>query len=299
MEEHFGKKPEVLFSEALLKYAKVHKRDHSKHFMEKTRYRLKMLSEWFGEFNLSEITLAVVQEYMDERLANVSLATVQKDVSTLRAILNKAYREDFLDKAPKFPKFKTLKPRDRWLTSEEEERLVRSASSHLVPLIIFAVETGGRLSELLGLDWHNVDLPNKRVIFRKTKNDEDRTVRLSDRACAVLAGFVSMEDGPVFTYKGRAIKRVKTSFDNARKKAGLDDVRFHDLRHTFVSRLVQGGVQLYDVMHLTGHKSLDMVQRYAHLAPNYQDGAIRVLNDRWHNLGTVDLSCVDGERLSA
>ena len=68
----------------------------------------------------------------------------------------------------------------------------------------------------------------------------------------------------------------------------MDDVRFHDLRHTFASRLVQGGVPLYNVMQLMGHKSLEMVQRYAHLAPDYQEGAVQVLNRLGHNLGTVD-----------
>jgi len=64
----------------------------------------------------------------------------------------------------------------------------------------------------------------------------------------------------------------------AREKSGIEDLRFHDLRHTFASRLVQGGVPLYNVMHLTGHKSLEMVQRYAHLAPDFQEGAIAVLD---------------------
>ena len=70
---------------------------------------------------------------------------------------------------------------------------------------------------------------------------------------------------------------MDTSFNKARKDAGLEDVRFHDLRHTFASRLVQGGVPLYDVMHLTGHKSLDMVQRYAHLAPEHKAAAVNLI----------------------
>ena len=287
MEQHFGKVPEVPFSEVLLAYAKVHKRDHPKHFWEKTRYRLKLLSEWFGDTNISEITLGAVQEFMDERLSKVSLATVQKDVSTLRAILNKAHREELSATPPRFPKFKALKPRDRWLTNEEEERLVAGAADHLVPLIRFAVDTGGRRAELLGLDWRQVDLARKRVVFLNTKNGEDRTVRLCDRACAVLASLGPKEAGPVFKYKGKAIRSVRTSFIAARKAAGLDDVRFHDLRHTFASRLVQAGVPLYDVGQLMGHKSLEMVRRYAHLAPDYQERAIQALNQFGHKMGTA------------
>jgi integrase len=69
----------------------------------------------------------------------------------------------------------------------------------------------------------------------------------------------------VFTFHGKEMRSVQTSFTVAKREAGLEDFRFHDLRHTFASRLVQQGVSLYEVMHLTGHKSFQMVQRYAHL----------------------------------
>ena len=81
---------------------------------------------------------------------------------------------------------------------------------------------------------------------------------------------------------------MKTTFDKARQKTGLNDFRFHDLRHTFASRLVQKGVPIYEVMHLKGYKSLVMVQRYAHLVPDYQSRAIAALNDFGRNIGTVD-----------
>ncbi len=96
-----------------------------------------------------------------------------------------------------------------------------------------------------------------------------------------------MEAGPVFTFRGKMMRTVQTGFTKARDRAGLQDVRFHDLRHTFASRLVQGGVPLYDVMELMGYKSLEMVQRYTHLEPTYQDKAIQALNDHWHKSGTI------------
>jgi len=117
------------------------------------------------------------------------------------------------------------------------------------------------------------------VTFIDTKNGEDRTVRLTDRAKKVLADLGPKENGPVFTYQGKAIESVKTSFDKAKELAGIEGLRFHDLRHTFASRLVQNGVSLYEVMHLTGHKGFSMVQRYAHLAPDFQTQAIDKLND--------------------
>ena len=97
--------------------------------------------------------------------------------------------------------------------------------------------------------------------FLDSKNGEDRTVRLCDRVCAILASLGPKEAGSVFTFWGKAVGSIQTAFGKAREKAGLQDVRFYDLRHTFVSRLVQGGVPLYDVKHLMGHKTLEMVRR--------------------------------------
>lgn len=299
MEQHFGKIPEVPFKQAFLNYAKAQRRDHPKHFRDKTRYRLKGIFECFGQYNLSEITPHIIRRFYDARRDVVSEGTAQKDLSTLKALLNRAREDGLLAAAPHFPKMKTLKPRNRYLTFEEEERLVSAAAAHLRPLIRLAVDTGGRRSSLLALDWRQVDLANRRITFVDTKNGSDQTVRLCDRACAVLASIGPKAEGPVFTYNGEPIKSIKTAFNYARDKAGLPDVRFHDLRHTFASRLVQGGVSLYEVMHMTGHKSLAMVQRYAHLAPDYQAGAIEVLNRYGHSLGTVDIYRKDGCRLSA
>jgi integrase len=203
-----------------------------------------------------------------------------KDVAYIKAAINMARREELTDFVPNFPRIKPSRPRNRWLTFDEEERLVQAAAPHLKPIIRFAVDTGGRRSELLKLDWRYVDLDNRRVTFIQTKNGEDRTVRLCKRACETLAALSPKDSGPVFTYNGKALKDFKSSFDKARVKARIEDFRFHDLRHTFASRLVQGGVPLYNVMHLTGHKSLEMVQRYAHLAPEFQEAAIAVLDQR-------------------
>lgn len=288
LENHFGKKPEIAFSEVLLRYAKGLKRKNPDQFMDKNRYRIKFLADRFRDCNVSDLTYRTIQEFVDERLESVSSGTVLKDVAYIKAAINKARREELTDFVPNFPRIKPSQPRNRWLTYEEEDRLVKAAAPHLKPIIRFAVDTGGRRSELLRLDWRYVDMANRRVTFVKTKNGEDRTVRLCERACETLAALGPKDTGPVFTYGGKALTGFKSSFDRAREKAGIEDFRFHDLRHTFASRLVQGGVPLYNVMHLTGHKSLEMVQRYAHLAPEYQEAAIAVLDQ--HRNVTPELS---------
>jgi len=287
LEDHFGKKPELPFSDALLRYAKAQKRDHPRHFMTKTRYRLKFLADRFEGWNVSDFKFRAVQDFVDERLDVVSSGSVARDVAVIKAILNKARREELTDFVPNFPRVKGSKPRTRWLTVDEETRLVAEAAPHLKHLIYFAADTGGRKSELLSLDWRNVDLVQKRLTFRDTKNGEDRSIRLCVRAEKTLLALGPKKDGPVFTFNGKAIKCTKNGFDAARRRSGIEDIRFHDLRHTFASRLVQGGVPLYEVMSLTGHKSLEMVQRYAHLAPDFQERAISVLDDLRHTIGTV------------
>ena len=290
MERHFGKIPDVPFRDALLKYAEAKFRENSEGYSRSTKYRLQCLLDRFDGLNLKDITAAKVQDFADDRIANVTDATVQKDLATLKAILNKAHREGRLETVPPFPRFKTAKGRCRWLTPEEEVRLLHHAPDHLKPIIIVAVDTGGRKSELLRLDWRHVDLTRGRLTFTETKNGEDRTIRMTDRVKRTLTGLLedgeAKESGPVFTYRGKPMQRFKAGFETARDKANLHDFRFHDLRHTFASRLVQKGVPIYEVMHLTGHKSLSMVQRYAHLAPDFQAQAIAALNDFGHNMGT-------------
>lgn len=241
-----------------------------------------MLLDRFDELNLSEIDVRKIEDFTSERRATVKEGSVQRELTVLKAILNRAYREGTLVSVPPFPRMRKQCGRKRWLSVGGPPRATLS------PLIGFAVDTGGRRSELLRLDWRHVDLGRRLITFIETKNGEDRSVRLTNRAYQVLVNLGVQETGPVFTYQGKAVKAVTSPFKGARTRAQIDDLRFHDLRHTFASRLVQQGVSLYEVMHLTGHKSLEMVQRYAHLAPSFQGRAIDALNSYGTNLAQSD-----------
>ena len=292
MERHFGVTPEVPFRDVLLRYGDEKKRQNPEGYEHVMRHCLQRLLDRFDWMNMGDITAARIQDFANDRLQRVKAATVQKDLSALKAMLNKAHREGRLQSVPPFPRLKMPKGRCRWLTPAEEQRLLLVAAPHIWPLIAFAIDTGGRRSELLKLDWHNVDLERNQVTFVETKNGDDRSVRLTDRAKHVLTSLDPKPSGPVFTYAGRPMKDNNSSFPAAVRRAGIEDFRFHDLRHTFASRLVQKGIPLYEVMHLTGHKSFAMVQRYAHLAPEYQERAIAALNEYgketiWHDLGTA------------
>ena len=278
MEHHFGTIPEMPFRDALFRYGQEKQRENPTGYVASAKYRLQLLLDHFGKYNVSEIGLKEIQDFTDGRLETVKPISAKRDLGTLQAILSKTHREGHLQAVPPFPRFRKPKARCRWLSVEEEKRLLVAAMKHLKPIIAFALDTGGRRGEILGLDWRHVDLVRGTVTFVDTKNGEDRSIRLTDRAKKVLADLEPKQSGPVFTYRGKAIASVKHAFDKAKELAGIEDFRFHDLRHTFASRLVQQGVSLYEVMHLTGHKSFVMVQRYAHLAPDFQAEAIAKLN---------------------
>ena len=299
MEEYFGTIPDTPFHDALVRYAEEKQRQNPDGYEVSLKYQLQKLLDYFDKLKLKDIDSRVLHDYAALRRRTIKEATLHRELAVIQAIMNKSKREGLLANAPSFPKVKLPKGRTRWLTMDEEKRLLNASPDHLKLVIMFALDTGGRRSELFKLDWRNVDLDHNRIVFVETKNGEDRAVRLTDRARAILEHLGPNDCGPVFTYKGKVLASVTSSFERARRIAGMEDVRFHDLRHTFASRLVQRGVPLYEVMQLTGHKSLVMVQRYAHLAPEFQERAIGALNDMvgrakdqkngcWHVLDTVD-----------
>ncbi|HEU4777483.1 MAG TPA: site-specific integrase [Telluria sp.] len=130
---------------------------------------------------------------------------------------------------------------------------------HIVPL---AVETAMRRSELLSIRWEDVDIERRSIFLNKTKNGLSRTVPLSSAALEVLAKLRQRSNGQVFTL---AASSVSQAFQRAVERAGLDHVRFHDLRHEATSRLFERGLNVIEVARITGHVTLSMLDRYTHL----------------------------------
>jgi len=209
MEHHFGAIPDYPFREALVRYGQEKKRHNPDGYAKTYLYRLQSFLDRFDGLFVTDITSAIIQDFADERIEEVKLATVQKELAMLKAILNKARREGRLMVTPNFPPLKKLPGRCRWLTPEEEKRLLDASAKHLRPLIAFAVDTGGRRSELLRLDWRQVDLDRNVVTFTKTKNGEDRSTRLTDRARRTLLDRGPKDSGPVYTYGGKAFRGVQ------------------------------------------------------------------------------------------
>jgi integrase len=255
--------------------------------VEKDRYSFKRLSESFHGLTLSEITPQRIADYKRlRRNAGAKTATLARELEILRASLNVAVREwDWLGINP-FWKVKIEQPRghkERWLTLDEEKRLLGCSPAWLRDIIIFALNTGMRQNEILDLSWPQVDFLRRTVTLLETKNKEKRTIPLNQTVLEFLKtkSKVRHISGYVFTSAAgtRILARnLLRTYYAARKKAGLEDVRFHDLRHTFATRLVQAGVDLYVVKQLLGHKSLKMTMRYAHHYPESLRHGVDVLD---------------------
>lgn len=158
---------------------------------------------------------------------------------------------------------------------------IRNKQDHLKPVVLFALNTGCRRGEILGLKWTQVDMTHGFINLQKTKNGESRQLPINDTLRNVLDNLPKKQDMPYVFFdenSGEKIGSVKRSFKTAVTRAGFSDFVFHSLRHTFASHLVMGGVDLTTVSRLLGHKSLSMTLRYAHLAPNHLDSAVKVLN---------------------
>jgi integrase len=139
-----------------------------------------------------------------------------------------------------------------------------------------------RLGEILGLRWEQVDLKHGFILLDKTKNNERREIPIKSPLRATLEAIPhGPESEHVFTDRnGKPYKSVNNSFPTARKKAGIHDIHFHDLRHTFASHLAMAGVDIATVKELLGHKDITMTLRYAHLAPSHKAKAVRMLEKR-------------------
>jgi site-specific recombinase XerD len=170
--------------------------------------------------------------------------------------------------------------RTRYLTAAEEAKLRKVVAAkwanHLVELDV-ALHTGLRRSEMYGLDWEDVNLANGYVRVKRGKNGDARYVRLNSVASKALTQLQKDENQTGAVFLGRTGERLQSGrhwFEDAIEAAEIDNFHWHDLRHTFASRLAMAGVGIRAIQELLGHKSLAMTVRYSHLSPDFQQEAV-------------------------
>lgn len=240
---------------------------------------VKKLIEHFGNKRARSITHADIEAFKLARLkaetrggTQRSIAAVNRELETLRAVLNFAKRQGWISVNP-FNQGEALidrgaeSSRDRILSFDEESKLLAVCTerrAHLRPLIITALDTGMRRGELFKLQWQFLDIEEGvfNLPAKITKTGKPRSVAMTDRVHAELLSLwiasPQQSDALVFGIK----TNVKSAWASACKASGIEGLRFHDLRHTFVSRLIAAGVQHTEAMKLSGHQTLAMLNRY-------------------------------------
>lgn len=172
--------------------------------------------------------------------------------------------------------------RVRWLDDQEEARLLAAVPTDYHALVLIALHTGMRKSEQLTLQWANVDFQQRSIFIPKTKAGEARYVPMNNVVIQTLQSLPRMLHNPYVFYGRNPGEYLKNGIKNTDwklylKQAGIDNLKWHDLRHTFASRLVMHGVDLYTVSKLLGHSSLEVTERYAPLASGHLQKAVDCL----------------------
>ena len=233
---------------------------------------LRPLSKLFGNKRLSDISTKDLEDFKLIRLNEVSPATVNRSLSVLRHLFNlaKRWKKYYGDNPVSIVgMLEELNQVERILSAEEQSRLLDSSIGYLRPIITTALNTGMRRGEILTLKWSDVDLDMNMITINQTntKSKKQRKIPVSSRMRTLLLE-LKLQSGIqeyVFTdIQGRAIRTIRSAFQTACRKAGLDGLRFHDLRHTAATRMVESGANIVAISKILGHSDIKTTMRYAH-----------------------------------
>ncbi len=223
---------------------------------------------------MSEIRRVNVQRYIAARTGKVSPDSIIKEFNTLKHMMRVAMEWELIPTNPAqgIRPPKAAAGRVRYLQPNELRAVLQQCPNWLKPIVIIAVNTGMRRSEILQLRSLDIDLHQGRILLRHTKNGESRMVYLN---AAVRSVFATVAPEIFSSYTP---EQVSIAFGRAAKKAGVLDFRFHDLRHTAASWLRMQGADIHTVAQILGHKDLRMAARYQHLSPAFMAEAVNRLD---------------------
>jgi len=245
---------------------------------------IKWFLAYMRDTKLTDIDGDVIATLRATKLAESSRATVNRHMAWLRSALRAARDQwGWIDQFPKIPMYRETLPEPRWITKKQFTSLHAALPDYLARCAAFAVATGLRSGPIRAMQWDQVDMRKRLLLVRisQAKNAKALRVPLGKSAMTVLRACRKVQKGSafVFTKDGAPVPRemVNRAWRRATKKANLEDLRFHDLRHTWASWHVQNGTPLHVLQILGGWSSIDMVQRYAHLAPTDIDRWARSL----------------------
>jgi integrase len=270
----------------------------NKRSWEDDEQRSKKLKEFFGQRTIRDITPMLIEKFKSELRKSdsrykrlFSPATVNRYLQVLSRVLSMAYENGIVDSnsMSRLKRLREPEPRQRYLnqfSDDEEERLMKALvvyGEHVVALAELDLEVGMRLGELLNIKWEDVDETNQLIFITKTKNDKPRLIPLTARALGILRRL--RQDAPddelIFdsTRTGRKRRQMMVCFEQAVEGAGIGDFHFHDLRHTFATRLRAANVHEYDIADLLGHSTTPNDTRNTKVTRGYAHGVPQRLRD--------------------
>lgn len=263
--------------------------------------QLELWKQTLGAYTLASITPQMLAEQRDILLSQpmrkkgekkshmLSNATVVRYMASLSVCFTYGVRDlGWINENPlkDVSKPKVSRGRVRFLSNEERESLLKacknSPSKALYPVVVIALATGARLSEITHLRWKDVDLQKAVIRLEETKNGERRSVPLATPALRIFQDLNKVrriDTDLVFPRAdGQEPVDLRKTFARTADKAGLKDFRFHDLRHTAASYLAMSGASMLDIADILGHKTLAMVKWYAHLSEKHTAGVLERMN---------------------
>jgi integrase len=229
--------------------------------------RLRTLERRLGSVSLASLSAEQVSGYRSARAQEVGPAAVLKELGLLGRVLS-ACRQDWgmpvVNVVRDIRKPRAPRGRDRRLEPGELECLLEELSEPMRSLVTFAIETAMRRGELVAIRGEHVDMDRRTLRIPVTKTATPRTIPLSQRALEILSERLAADPGRPFPITARSATQA---FTRACRRAGLEDLHFHDLRHEATSRLCEKGLSVMEVALVTGHADLRMLARYTHLRP--------------------------------
>ena len=280
----------IKFSDFADLYLHNHSRPNKKSWRSTDNDLVKNLTAFFHDRFLHDITPMLVEQYKARRKNEVSHVTVNRSLSCLRCMFNKAIAWGKTKENPvKQVKFlREENKRTRFLEKEEISRLLAQCSERLNAVVMVTLNTGMRKNEVANLKWRDIDFARGVITLLETKNGEKRHIPMNSACREALTGTEKHPSSEhVFCEPNGEPYNFRKAFDTALKRAGISNFRFHDLRHTFASHLVMAGVDLNTVRELLGHKDISLTIRYSHLSPSHKAQAVEILAKKLDTFWTL------------
>ena len=265
----YGVQKQYTFIEAATKYL----REEDKKSIDRDAVSLKAVMPYIGELPLEQVHVGTLEPFVsDRKAAGLKNGTINRDIAIISRVLKlsaKLWRDDlgnsWLLEAPLIPLLKNDNRKPYPINQEQQEKLIAELPEHLQAMVLFALNTGCRESEITGLKWCEEDKDNNIFIIpgHRTKNGMDKVIPLNSITMNIINSQRGNNDEFVFTFKGRPVQRINGhAWRNARIRSGITQCRVHDLRHSFGRRLRSAGVSFETRQDLLGHKSSRITDHY-------------------------------------